>query len=242
MDDLDRLADLCRREAIWFHVDGAFGALAALAPDLRLLVKGMERADSIAFDLHKWLYIPYEAGCTLVRDAQAQYNSFTLTPTYLQHTQRGLAAGTVWFSDYGIELSRGFKALKIWMSIKEHGFDKFGRMIQQNVEQARYLAALVDHEPELERLAPVTLNIVCFRYRRDRMREDELDRFNRELLLRLQESGVAAPSYAILDGKYALRVCIVNQRSRREDFDVFVQETLRLAREIAAEPTLLSSS
>jgi glutamate/tyrosine decarboxylase-like PLP-dependent enzyme len=241
MDDLEALAALCEREGAWFHVDGAFGGLAALSPDLRPLVKGIERADSIAFDLHKWLYIPYEAGCTLVRNAQAHYEAFTLTPPYLEHTQRGAAAGSVWFSDYGIQLSRGFKALKIWLSIKEHGFDKFGRMIRQNVEQARYLAALVDHEPELERLAPVTLNIVCFRYRRSGMSDEELDRFNRELLLRLQESGVAVPSYTILDGKYALRVSIVNQRSRRDDFELFVHETLRLAREIAAEAAAQST-
>ncbi|MCA9907295.1 MAG: amino acid decarboxylase [Anaerolineae bacterium] len=235
VDDLNALADICEREDIWFHVDGAFGAMAALAPALRYLVAGMTRADSIAFDMHKWMYMPYEIGCTLVRNRKQHYNAFTLTPDYLVHGTRGAAAGDIWFSDYGIQLSRGFRALKAWMSIKEHGIDKYGRLIQQNVEQARYLAALVDAEPELERLAPVSLNIVCFRVRPSGMPEAALNAFNEELLIRIHEAGLAVPSYTRLDGAYAIRVCITNHRSRREDFDVFVRETLRLGRELAEE-------
>jgi aromatic-L-amino-acid decarboxylase len=121
-DDLDALADVCQREGLWFHVDGAFGALAALAPALRPLVAGMERADSIGFDLHKWLYMPMEVGCVLVRREEDHRRAFSLNPDYLSHGgQRGLAAGSAWFSDYGIQLSRSFRALKAWLSIKEHG-------------------------------------------------------------------------------------------------------------------------
>jgi len=227
-DPLDALADLCSTEGLWFHVDGAFGALTALSPGLRHIVKGVERADSLAFDMHKWMYLPYEVGCTLVRDADAHRRSFALTPDYLEHTTRGIGGSDIWFSDYGVQLSRGFRALKVWMSVKEHGIEKFGRLIQQNVDQARYLEKLVRATPELELLAPVPLNIVCFRYVGRVSDEAAIDTLNRELLLRLHEGGMAAPSYTILDGKYALRVCNTNHRSRREDFDLLVREVLRL--------------
>jgi glutamate/tyrosine decarboxylase-like PLP-dependent enzyme len=231
-DDLDALADLCAAEKIWFHVDGAFGALAALSPALRPLVRGMERADSVAFDMHKWMYLPYEVGCTLVRDAEAHRLAFTLTPDYLEHTTRGIGGSDIWFSDYGVQLSRGFRALKVWMCIKEHGIEKFGRLILQNVEQARYLAGLVRAEPELELVAPVSLNIVCFRYRGRPGKIEEENAMNKEILLRLHEGGVAAPSYTVLNGVYALRVCVTNHRSTFADFDILVREVLRLGREL----------
>jgi glutamate/tyrosine decarboxylase-like PLP-dependent enzyme len=227
-DDLQQLATICEREGLWFHVDGAFGAWAALSPDLRALTAGMEQADSQAFDLHKWMYMPYEAGCTLVRWADAHRRSFSLTPDYLAPTSRGPAAGSEWLSDYGIQLSRGFKALKIWMSLKEHGADKFARLIQQNVDQIHYLAELVEKTPELELLAPAPLNIACFRYVATGLDKEGLNALNAELLLQLQESGVAVPSNTLINGKYALRVANTNQRTRREDFDLLVKEVVRL--------------
>jgi len=234
-DDLERLADLCRREGMWFHVDGAFGALAALAPDLRPLVRGMERADSVAFDLHKWLYMPYEAGCILVRSEEEHRHAFSLVPDYLAHgTGRGLAGGSTWWTEYGPQLSRGFRALKVWMSIKAHGIDTFRRLIQQNVDQARTLAALVDREPELERLAPAPLNIVCFRYAAPGLDEARLNALNAELLAEIQERGIAVPSNVIIGGKAGLRVAITNHRSRREDFELLVREAVRLGGEMAA--------
>ncbi len=233
-DDLNRLADIAAREGAWFHVDGAFGALAALSPEHRHLTSGMERADSLAFDLHKWMNVPYEAGCALVRSADAHRRAFSLTPDYLAHGERGLAAGSLWFSDYGIQLSRGFRALKVWMSIKEHGVEKYGRLIRQNIEQARYLAHVVDAAPELERLAPVPLNIVCFRFKAAGLDEAALKKLNDEILIRLQEEGTAAPSSTMVDGKYALRVAIVNHRSQREDFDLLVREVIRLGRSLSS--------
>jgi glutamate/tyrosine decarboxylase-like PLP-dependent enzyme len=227
-DPLDALADICKEEDLWFHVDGAFGALAALSPALRHIVKGMERADSLAFDMHKWMYLPYEVGCTLVRDADAHRQAFALTPHYLEHTTRGIGGGEMWFSDYGVQLSRGFKALKVWMSIQEHGIEKFGRLILQNVEQARYLERLVSSTPGLELVAGVPLNIVCFRYVGSLTDAAAIDSLNKELLLRLHEGGVAAPSYTVIDGKYALRVCITNHRSVTEDFELLVREVVRL--------------
>lgn len=232
IDPLDALADVCEREGLWFHVDGAIGAVAVLSPELRPLLKGMERADSLAFDMHKWLYIPYEAGCVLVRSAKDHYRTFTLTPEYLKHAERGIAAGAQWFSDYGLQLSRGFKALKVWMSLKEHGVEKYGRLIQQNVDQAQYLTRLIDAEPRLERLAPTALNIVTFRYRADGLDDAALDALNAEILMRLQESGIAAPSTGRVNGKFVIRCAITNHRSRFEDFDLFIDEVLRIGDEL----------
>lgn len=234
-DDLNRLADIAARENLWYHVDGAFGALAALAPELRPLTAGMERADSLAFDLHKWFSAPMEVGCTLVRDRAQHRSAFSLTPAYLVHGERGITTGQDWFSDFGIQLSRSFRALKVWMMIQAEGIDKFGRVILQNVEQSRYLAALVDAAPELERLAPVALNVVCFRFRAAGLDDDTLNAVNHELLIRLQESGVAVVTGTTLSGKEAIRVCNVNHRSRRADFDLLVREVIRLGSGLLAE-------
>jgi glutamate/tyrosine decarboxylase-like PLP-dependent enzyme len=147
IDDLNALADLCQREGLWFHIDGAIGAVAVLAENIKPQLSGIERADSIALDLHKWMHMPFEAGCILVRHDDAHRRTFSLTPDYLAHETRGLAAGALWFSDYGVQLSRQFRALKVWMSIKEHGLDRFGRMMARNVEQAHYFGRLVRMNP-----------------------------------------------------------------------------------------------
>jgi glutamate/tyrosine decarboxylase-like PLP-dependent enzyme len=230
IDPLDALADLSAEEDLWFHVDGAFGALAALSPELRPLLRGMERADSIAFDMHKWMFLPYEIGCALVRDPALHRGAFALSADYLEHTTRGIGGGALWFSDYGVELSRGFRALKAWMALKEHGARRFGRIVLRNVEQARTLGELVKADPALELLAPVSLNIVCFRYRGGLSDEAALDALNRELLLRLHEGGVAAPSNVTVRGRYALRACITNHRTRGEDLEILRAEVVRLGR------------
>jgi len=164
-DDLNALADLCRKENLWFHVDGAIGAMLMLSEKYKDKIAGIERADSLAMDMHKWMYVPYEASCVLVRNKATHYKAFSLQAAYLQHEKRGMGGGDIWFSDYGVELSRGFKALKIWMSIKEHGIKKFGRMVTQNVEQVQYLKLLVNNNPKLELTAPAPLNLLCFRYK-----------------------------------------------------------------------------
>ncbi len=222
-DDLRALAEVCRQEGLWFHVDGAFGALAALVPDLRPLVAGLEEADSVAFDLHKWLYMPYEVGCTLVRDQTAHRATFNVTPAYLASFDRGIAAGGFPFAERGVQLSRGFRALKVWMSFKTHGTSAFAQLIHQNVRQAHYLAGLVTTHPRLELLAPAPLNVVCFRFVVPGADDTRLNALNQEILLRVQESGVAVPSHTVLNGKFAIRVAVTNHRSRREDFDVLVR-------------------
>ncbi|MFT3890691.1 MAG: pyridoxal-dependent decarboxylase [Anaerolineales bacterium] len=231
VDDLNALADLCDKEDLWFHVDGAIGAVAILAENVKPQLKGIERADSVALDLHKWMHIPFEAGCAIVRSEKAHRGTFSLTPEYLAHETRGLAAGHIWFSDYGLQLSRQFRALKVWMSIKEHGLDRFGRMIARNVDQAHYFGGLVEKDPNLELLAPIGMDIVCFRFNPGGLDEFKLNDVNKEILFRLHEQGIAAPSYTTLGERYCLRIAIANHRSTNEDFDLLAREVLRIGKE-----------
>lgn len=236
IDDLNALADICGEENCWFHVDGAFGAWAAIAPKFKHLVAGMERADSLAFDLHKWMYLPYPIGCILVKNPEAQRQAFSLTPSYLAHGdgERGLTGADVpWLSDYGFELSRGFHALKAWMTFKEHGTAKYGRLIQQNIEQAHYLAQLVEAAPELELALPVFLNIVNFRYTRSDLNHAKLDDLNKQIVIELQERGIAVPSLVTINARKYLHVAITNHRSQRGDFDILVREVVQIGDELA---------
>ncbi len=237
-DDLSALAAVCREEALWFHVDGAYGALARLSEGLRPLVSGLEQADSIAFDLHKWMYLPFEVACVLVRDAQAHRAAFATTASYLATATRGVMAGGLPFAERGVDLTRNFKALKVWLSLKAHGVRAFSRLIEQNVEQARYLARQVEAHPDLALVAPVALNVACFRYAPPGVPEDRLNALNQEVLLRVQEQGIAVPSSTVLGGRFALRVAIVNHRSRREDFDVLIAAIARLGAQVLQDVSL----
>jgi len=229
IDDLAGLAAISQEEKIWFHVDGAFGALCVLNPELRPLLAGIEQADSIAFDFHKWMYVQYDAGCVLVKSAELHQQAFSMRPPYLLGAERGLAGGSPWFCEFGPELSRAFRALKIWFAIKEHGTARLGQMIKQNCEQARYLADRVKAEPDLELLTEPRLNIVCFRYTGDAgatIDLMDLDQLNIDIVADLQETGIAAPSTTRVDGKLAIRAAITNHRSRREDFDLLIEAVL----------------
>lgn len=236
-DPLNQLADIAQREGMWFHVDGAFGALSALSPSLKQLTSGMERADSLGFDLHKWMYLPSEAACTLVRDSEAHRRAFATHAPYLskQEGGGGVTGTENPFNQYGIQLTRSFKALKVWMSIKEYGSDKFAELIEQNVEQARYLAGLIEESSHIELLAPVPLNLVNFRFVAPGMSEESLDTLNQTLLVRLQESGVAVPSQRLIKGRFALCVANTNHRTRREDFDLLVREVEKIGLELLEE-------
>lgn len=231
-DDLQSLAAICEREDVWFHVDGAFGALAILAGDLRQRLAGIERADSLAFDFHKWMHVQYDAGCLLVRDGAAHRKAFSSSshPAYLDRAGRGLAGGGEWPSDLGPELSRGFRALKIWFAFKEHGVNRFGRSISMNCRQARYLAALLARLPDVEVLNPVSLNIVCFRFYAPDLEAAELDRLNEAIAADLQESGIAAPSTTRIEQKLAIRVNITNHRTCEADLDLFAEAAAEAAR------------
>jgi glutamate/tyrosine decarboxylase-like PLP-dependent enzyme len=232
IDDLQALAKLAAEEDLWFHVDGCIGALIAVAPRNAYRVAGIERADSVALDPHKWLHAPFEAGCALVRDASAHRGAFAVTPEYLERTSRGIASGQM-LHDFGLQTSRGFRALKVWMSLKEHGIEKFGRLIDQNIAQGHHLSALIEAEPHLELVAPTNINIVCYRYRRDGMAGDQVKALNTEIMMRLQEEGTAVVSDTTVRGEHCLRAAINNHRTRREDLELLVRETVRLGEEIA---------
>ena len=231
-DDLNALADLCTQYNLWFHVDGAFGALAKLSPKLAPMVSGLERADSVAFDLHKWMYLPFEIACLLVRDAETQTKAFSLTPDYIAPMERGVMAGGLPFSDRGIALTRSFKALKAWMCMKAYGIDTFAELIEQNVDQIQRLVAAIQAHPNLELLAPAPMNVACFRFVAEGLDEKALNALNMETLLRSQESGDAVPSSTVINGKFAIRACSVNHRTRDEDIDALVESVLRHANDV----------
>ena len=221
VDDLVAIADFCRDEGLWLHIDGCIGALLAIAPKGAALVRGLDRADSIAMDLHKWLHAPFDVGCVLVRDRKLHLGTFSEEAEYLARSERGLAAGE-FLHNYTLETTRGFRALKLWMMLKHHGVARFGALIDMNLDQARTLGQLVKDDPALELLAPVATSVVCFRYNPGGQSEARLDALNRELLLRLQESGIAAPSGATLRGRYALRVAFCNHRTEKRDVTMLV--------------------
>jgi glutamate/tyrosine decarboxylase-like PLP-dependent enzyme len=222
IDDLTALARLCQRQQLWFHVDAAYGAIALLSPALRPLLAGIERADSVAFDWHKWAQVPYDAGCIVVRDPVIHRATFARPADYLRREERGLAGGDPWPCDFGPDLSRGFRALKVWMTIRAYGADRLGQVTEQCCALARRLAARIDREALLERVAPVTLNIVCFRFRPGD------DRLQADIAADLQEAGIAAPSTTVIDGRQVLRAAIVNHRTREADIDALIDGVLAM--------------
>jgi glutamate/tyrosine decarboxylase-like PLP-dependent enzyme len=247
IDDLAGLADLCAREQLWFHVDGALGALGVLAPSLRARLAAIERADSLAFDFHKWGQVPYDAGFLLVRDGALHRQAFASAGAYLAREENGLAAGATWPCDLGPELSRSFRALKVWTTLKVYGTEAMGEMIEGTCELADYLKACIEANPELELMAPVELNVVCFRYRfesasqgcegllRDENFESIANALTRQLVVRLQEAGEVAPSTTLLQGRVAIRAAIVNHRTSRAEIDALVRGTLVTGRALRPE-------
>jgi aromatic-L-amino-acid decarboxylase len=221
IDDLTGLADIARREKLWFHVDGAFGALAILAPDIAPRLAGIECADSIALDFHKWAQVPYDAGFILVRDGTLHRDTFASPAAYLRREVRGLAAGASWPCDLGPDLSRGFRALKTWFTLKVHGTEAIGAVISRTCALARDLERKIVAAPKLELLAPVALNIVCFRYR-----GEDANRLNANIVADLQESGIVAPSTTMIGNCLAIRAAIVNHRTSERDIDALIRATV----------------
>ena len=221
IDDLKAVAGLCRKEDLWFHVDGAFGALAILSETLAPHLAGIEHADSIALDFHKWGQVPYDAGFLMVRDGERHRDAFAAPAAYLRRETRGLAAGAQWPCDLGPDLSRGFRALKTWFTLKTYGADRLGAIIARCCALAKYLEGRILAEPRLELLAPVNLNIVCFRFS-----ADDADKVNGEVVVTLHEAGIAAPSTTVLNGRLAIRAAIVNHRTDIADVDRLVAAVL----------------
>jgi glutamate/tyrosine decarboxylase-like PLP-dependent enzyme len=232
VDDLNALAEMAREYNMWFHVDGAFGTWCKLSSNSKNLVDGIEKADSIAFDFHKWMYINYEVGCVLVKNRKFHSKAFNFIGDYSGHLKRGTGSSEIRFSDYGPQLSRGFRALKIWMTIKEHGIQKLGNLIEQNIQHARYLTKLIKNEKKLEILAPTEMNIVNFRYNDNSIDGGTLNKLNEEILFQLQEKGIAVPSNTMINGNFAIRVAIVNHRSVKNDFEMLVNSVLDIAEKI----------
>jgi glutamate/tyrosine decarboxylase-like PLP-dependent enzyme len=220
IDPLEEIAGIASREDLWFHVDGAIGALAMLSDELKALFAGIEKSASVALDFHKWGQVPYDAGFLLVKDAEKQKGTFAQAAAYLQRADRGLAAGETWPCDLGPDLSRGFRALKTWMTIETLGADRIGQSIAHTCALARHLAQGLDRHPVFELSAPVALNIVCFGIR------GADNAFVRNLVLDIQESGLAAPSWTTIDGKLAVRCAIVNHRTTAADIDGFIENLL----------------
>lgn len=233
IDDLEALADLCQNEGLWFHLDGAFGAFAMLSPELQPMLKGFDRADSVAVDLHKWLQMPYDIGCAFVRDPIAHRKAFTNEAAYLALTPRGPSSSKVRFFELGMDLSRNCKALKVWMGLKAYGLAPFRDVVERNVRQARYVAQRVEFEPTLELMFRPKLNVVCFRALTGGTAAED-DAANAEIALRIQESGLAMLQTIPLNGRTVLRLGIVNHRSMEEDFDVVVNEILRISSDLSA--------
>jgi len=220
-DDLATLADIAAAENAWFHVDGAFGALAVLSPTLKPATAGIERADSVAFDFHKWAQVTYDAGCVLVRDPAIELATFAQATNYLAAAPRGLAGGAPWPCDLGPDLSRGFRALKVWMTLSAYGTQALGGIVDDTCALAQRLASLITASNRLTLLAPVKLNIVCFGI------TGFSDAQTSDLVADLQEEGLFAPSSTTLNGKLAIRAAIVNHRTTAADIDALVAEVLR---------------
>ena len=230
IDPLPEIAEIAAKHGAWFHVDGSFGALAAIAVPEQF--PGLVFADSISLDPHKWLYQPLDCGCLLYRDAQAARTAFAHSGEYVRSLSEDSIEGYAFFEE-SVELSRRFRALKLWFSLRYHGFQSFRGSIRKDLQQAQQLGTLVERMPEFELLAPATLSAVCFRYVGDgKMSEVELNRLNKEILRRMIERGRVYLSNAVLHSKFCLRACIVNHRTTSADVEAVLSEALAVASEI----------
>jgi glutamate/tyrosine decarboxylase-like PLP-dependent enzyme len=234
IDPLGEIADFCHSEALWFHADGAYGALASMVPSVRPLFAGIERADSLATDPHKWLYCPYEVGATFVRDPGRLAATFRKFPEYLASDPESPFPGPAWFAERGVELSRGFKALKVWMGVKTHGRRAYAAQIENDIRLARFLADEVDRRKDFERLAEPVLSIANFRWRPEgrAMGDADLDRVNRKIIHRLVGDGSFFLAPTILKGRTTLRVSITNFRTTESDLLALLDEVERVGKEI----------
>jgi glutamate/tyrosine decarboxylase-like PLP-dependent enzyme len=231
IDPLDELADFCGREDLWLHVDGAYGAFGILDPDLAPRYAGMSRAHSLALDPHKWLSVPVECGCALVRDGSTLREAFSLVPPYLRTEEGKGFGGLPWFSEYGFQQTRGFRALKLWMVLQHAGRAGLAALVSRHIALARHLASLVDAAPDLERLAPVELSVVCFRYVPEELRGDDerLNALNKAVMERVQAGGEAFLSGTVLRGRFALRACVLNYGTTEEDLAALLDNVCRAA-------------
>lgn len=249
IDSLAEIGRIARENDLWFHIDGAYGAPAAMVEERRPMFAGLELADSISLDPHKWLYTPVDCGCLLFHDGATARKAFVTEADYIKvHELSEIESFAFW--DYGIELSRRFRALKVWLTLKYYGAARLIEAIRDDIAMALYLAERIQAEPDLELLAPVQLSICCFRYVPARLRAQmgntdsfadreslnaQLNRLNERIMHRVQRGGRAYLSNAMLRGQFALRACIINFRTTREDIDLTLETVRDAAHEIETE-------
>jgi len=238
VDPLPEIADLCAEYGLWMHVDAAYGGPAVLADDLRPALAGIERADSIAFDPHKWLYIPQSAGCLLVRDVRHLADAFGVNPSVI-HEEKQLSGRGIDIGTLGPQFSRGFQALKVWLSLLTHGRLAYGRRISHDAALARYLGARADERPDFELAAPVNLSTCCFRYVPEDLADCSADAYlgvlNQRLMTEIQMDGRASCSNAVLDGRFVLRACVVNYRTEASDVEALLDVAAELGARLDGE-------
>jgi len=243
IDPLPKIAAICNEYDLWFHVDGAYGALAASLPDAPADIRGLRLADSVALDPHKWLYSPLEAGCTLVRDPQTLLDAYSYHPVYY-HFEEETSQKTIDYHEYGLQNSRGFRALKVWLGLRQAGREGYQRLLQDDVELAGELYRLTGLHPELEAYSH-NLGITTFRYVPANLGDDPneayLNALNTELLERLQIGGELYISNALVNGVFLLRACVVNFRTTLADIEAMPEIVVRVGREIAAEMQVATS-
>jgi aromatic-L-amino-acid decarboxylase len=225
LDPFDALADLCAEHDLWLHVDGAYGGIGVLDPSLAERYVGLDRVDSLTLDPHKWLSVPVECGAAFVRDGSLLRETFSLVPPYLRTEEGKGFGGLPWYSEYGFQQTRGFRALKLWSTLLLAGRDGLTQHIVTCNALARRLAALVDEAPELERLADVELSIVCFRYAPPGLRDDEarLDALNKAIVEEVQAGGEAFLTQTSLRGRFSLRACIVHYATTEDDLRALLE-------------------
>jgi glutamate/tyrosine decarboxylase-like PLP-dependent enzyme len=238
IDPLDELADLCAREDLWLHIDGAYGAFGILDADLAPRYAGMSRGHSLALDPHKWLSVPVECGCALVREGSVLREAFSLVPPYLRTEEGKGFGGLPWFSEYGFQQTRGFRALKLWMVLQHTGRAGLAALVSRHVALARHLASLVDAARDLERLAPVELSVVCFRYVPEGLRgnDERLNAINKAIMERVQVGGEAFLSGTVLRGRFALRACVLNYRTTEADIAGLIDAVRRVGVKLQSAP------
>ena len=228
IDPLDEMADLCQAEGLWLHVDGAYGAIGAADPALAPRYAGLERADSLALDPHKWLSVPVECGCALVRDGRLLRDAWSLVPPYLRTEEGKGFGGLPWYSEYGFQQTRGFRALKLWMILQHLGRDGVAGLVRRHVTLAQRLASAVDAASDLERVAPAELSVVCFRLAPRMWAGDaaRLDALNKLLVERIQAEGRVFLTGTVLRGRFALRACVLHYGTTAADVDALI-DTVR---------------
>lgn len=236
VDPLEDLATFCKEQKLWFHVDGAYGAFGILDETVAHLYRGLAQADSLALDPHKWLSVPVECGCALVRDGQALRDTFSLVPPYLRTEEGKGFGGLPWFSKYGFQQTRGFRALKLWMVIEHAGRSGLQALVKRHNSLAGRLSELIEAESDLEMLAPVTLSVVCFRYAPARLRgdDDSLNRLNKNLMEALQAGGETFVSGTTLRNRFGLRACVHHSETNEDDLRALIRAVEQIGNTVLA--------